>query len=152
MSSVMPCSVLTEEDDKDEEPAPAPVSMSIAVAPNKAGPPLGTFEALRKERQKHHLVEAEPTSFYRPAQAPHALPTDTTQHVFVEFVLDLLHYWLKHNRFNKQDATVVAMLDPLLPRLTRCIASKFNKTAILALKVRCWALCAVRSVRAVSVL
>eukprot|EP00698_Gefionella_okellyi_P013125 TRINITY_DN3578_c0_g1_i1.p1 TRINITY_DN3578_c0_g1~~TRINITY_DN3578_c0_g1_i1.p1 ORF type:complete len:2700 (+),score=760.97 TRINITY_DN3578_c0_g1_i1:176-8101(+) len=83
---------------------------------------------------EHFLLEAEPTTFYRPTMGSKQLGQAASVHVAVEFAVGLLHTWVKHKKFNTDDETITAMLDPFLPRLTDCILSKHNQTAIASLK------------------
>lgn len=117
------------------------VALDTDEAPPPPAKPLepsrrAILQEIKAEQEQRHIVAAEPEAFFRPISNPQVLARSASEHLLAEFALALMYHWLKHGRMDAGNPQQAAMMDPYLAKLTRAMQSKFNKTAILALKVR----------------
>ncbi|GFU14944.1 small subunit processome component 20 homolog [Trichonephila clavipes] len=89
---------------------------------------------LKFERPDSLLIPKEPGRIRPPAK----INPRTTDHVFVEFGLQLFHFCLKRGGFEKTEKEILEMLDPFVAELADCLSS--NHTKIITLALQCFQL------------
>ncbi|CAF1230765.1 unnamed protein product, partial [Adineta ricciae] len=108
----------TEENSTDEQ--------KITASNNPA------LRAAIQEREKYHLVPAEPKRGHaRVAQAIKHLKK-TNLHCLTAWTLNLLHKLIK--KFKTDDQTFLAMIDPFVLHIETCLNSPYTDVAIAALR------------------
>ncbi|GFY40068.1 small subunit processome component 20 homolog [Trichonephila inaurata madagascariensis] len=89
---------------------------------------------LKFERPDSLLIPKEPGRIRPPAK----INPRTTDHVFVEFGLQLFHFCLKRGGFEKTEKEILEMLDPFVAELADSLSS--NHTKIITLALQCFQL------------
>ncbi|GFR31611.1 small subunit processome component 20 homolog [Trichonephila clavata] len=103
-----------------------------------------SIPGLNKKKQK---IDAKPLKFERPdsflipkepgrIRPPAKINPRTTDHVFVEFGLQIFYFCLKKGGFEKTEKEILEMLDPFVAQLADCLSS--NHTKIITLALQCF--------------